>query len=365
MKIWIVTPRYYPIDCGLSVVVDRLASIMSDNSHEVTVLAPSAPPEEKKSFEVIQTSLNRLGMIKQLLSLRKPDIINIHGYTNICFYSALVAFFNNIPCVYTLEGGECWRESRVSKKIIYLLNHSYSVVVTEDMKNRMLKIGYRPEQFDTVILPGVDKNKFNADNYPRAREILGKRFGIGKNEFVILIIGGLYPIKEIKLLTDTFLEVRKKRKCKLLLVGTGPMDNFVIKKCIDNNVEGDVIMPGNILNENMPIIYAGCDVFISGYSLVTIMEAMSSGKPVITCPEGGAGEIIDNGVDGIIVTDRKEGMVREVIRLIDNTSLGVKLGKKAIEKIIKKFTWDIITSKYLDVFQQLFINRKGEKCLKM
>ena len=51
----------------------------------------------KKDQTLVDTSANIMTSVYAALNEIKPDAVLVHGDTNTCFYSALAAFYNNIP----------------------------------------------------------------------------------------------------------------------------------------------------------------------------------------------------------------------------------------------------------------------------
>lgn len=98
--------------------------------------------------------------------------------------------------------------------------------------------------------------------------------------------------------------------------------------------------------------YTACDVFVMPTSQreggldvesfgIVYLEAMAYGKPVVASTNGGAREIVDNGVNGFLVPDGKtETLVDCVRRLLNSATLRERLGSAGREKVRQKFLWE-------------------------
>ena len=69
-----------------------------------------------------------------------------------------------------------------------------------------------------------------------------------------------------------------------------------------------------------------------------IIEGMSLMKPVIATDMGGAAEIIENGVSGLLVPPRNpEALVENVMLLLENPELRQEIGRRAMMRVKEKF----------------------------
>jgi len=102
--------------------------------------------------------------------------------------------------------------------------------------------------------------------------------------------------------------------------------------------------------------FSDTDIF-SYYSFednlpIAIMEAMASGLPVVTNNIGAVSEIIDNGENGFIVSDR-ENYQNVLLKLMSDFEFRKKIGNMARQKIITGFSWKVILSKWLELYKEL------------
>jgi glycosyltransferase involved in cell wall biosynthesis len=74
---------------------------------------------------------------------------------------------------------------------------------------------------------------------------------------------------------------------------------------------------------------------------VNILEAMSCELPVIATDCVGPRELIEDGVSGIIVKDRKpESMAAKIIELLQNKELRIKLGNEGRKRVLERYNWE-------------------------
>jgi glycosyltransferase involved in cell wall biosynthesis len=111
--------------------------------------------------------------------------------------------------------------------------------------------------------------------------------------------------------------------------------------------------------DSISAAYHAADVFIfptlyEPFGLV-ITEAMASGLPVITSGTSGAAEIMEDGMDGLLLDNpRDAGMIaKRINQLIADPAFRSKLGKAASQKAAS-YTWDVVAEKWLSVFKECY-----------
>jgi glycosyltransferase involved in cell wall biosynthesis len=83
------------------------------------------------------------------------------------------------------------------------------------------------------------------------------------------------------------------------------------------------------------------------------LEAIAAGKPVVAFNAGAISEIVQSGVNGILVkpydTDKLAGAM---LRLLDNPRLQGEMSR-ASQQIASEYDWSIIAQKYIAVYNEL------------
>jgi glycosyltransferase involved in cell wall biosynthesis len=105
-----------------------------------------------------------------------------------------------------------------------------------------------------------------------------------------------------------------------MFIGTGPDLEMLQRYVIDNDMQGQVLFLG--LRDDMPTVLSFVDLLVStsissheGMSNV-ILEAMASGKPVISTESVGSAEIIRDGYNGFLVDSASTQHLCESILLL-------------------------------------------------
>ncbi len=150
-------------------------------------------------------------------------------------------------------------------------------------------------QIDTpIIINGVNLKRFSSE--PNGKETeLKQKLGIRNNGLVYLTIGGIEPRKNSLNLLQAFIKVLKTHpQAQLIIAGGETLFDYepyrvkffnLVKE--HNLIIGEqLILPGVMLDADIPVLYRCADAFIfpsikEGWGLV-LLEAIASGLPVLT-----------------------------------------------------------------------------------
>lgn len=170
------------------------------------------------------------------------------------------------------------------------------------------------------------------------RESLRKKLGLRGVTFIY--VGRLWYGKGLVYMAEAFkiAQERSDQQMSLLLVGDGPEEASLRKRCIEHGIR-NVVFVGFQQKIDLPRYYAAADIFVfptlgDTYGLV-IDEAMACGLPVIST--NAVGEIhdrIEDGVNGYIVPPRNsEAMAERMLKLMNDGSLRQRMGEYSEAKI--------------------------------
>lgn len=157
-----------------------------------------------------------------------------------------------------------------------------------------------------------------------------RKFGIPKDSFVALFVGSFTDYKRPQ---DAIGAVASVPGATLILIGEGGEEGKY-RALAEKLGAGDrVFFIRRVSEGELESFYQQCDCLIftaeQSWGLV-IPEAMLRGKPVITCPETGASEIVQDGKTGFIVAPRSPGQIAEKIALLrSKPALAKKVGAAA------------------------------------
>ena len=101
---------------------------------------------------------------------------------------------------------------------------------------------------------------------------------------------------------------------------------------------------------------AACDVFVmpnretaegsvEGFGIV-LLEASSSGKPVVAGRSGGAVDAVEHNKTGLLVDPcSQRSLENAIIALLTNPQLSAKLGEQGRKRVERDFKWEVVVAR--------------------
>ncbi len=98
----------------------------------------------------------------------------------------------------------------------------------------------------------------------------------------------------------------------------------------------------------------GTRVDISELLGLSLLEAMSSGTPVICSDVGGLPEVVEDGVTGMVVPPGDVDALRDAIeRVCRDDELAGRLGAAARDVVLQRFTWDGCAHRCIELYESV------------
>lgn len=242
--------------------------------------------------------------------------------------------------------------SRTLEKVslAFTVSESLRRVVIEDWGSDAKKVH--------VIPNGVDIDLFNPEAKP---------FGIrdkfnAREDGIVCFVGALGPWHGIDQLLRAF-SVALDKHANLRLVLVGGAREYEIGH-LKSQAEGlgiakRVHFLGRIVHRQIPGVLVESDVAVApypeadfGFSPLKIFEYMACGLPVIASDVPSTREIVDKGVNGLLVKpdDMKE-LADAIVCVLEDPSLAMGLKKEAL-KAVQNFSWEKSTEKLVELYRQ-------------
>ena len=224
------------------------------------------------------------------------------------------------------------------------------ITVSKAIRNELVRWGISPEKIITIY------NGVNTDFFRPAaltKNALDK-YAI-KNPYC-LFVGRLTRRKGVQYL----LQALVKADVNCVIVGDGPERNNLMSLAKKQGILNRVTFTGFIPVEDLQRLYAGAEFFVlpstaEGVAL-TILEAMSSGLPVITADIPGASEVVLDGYNGFLVAPRDvEALSSKIQVLAKEREARKNMGNNARQFVIKNFSWRSIAEKTVEAYQKTIL----------
>jgi glycosyltransferase involved in cell wall biosynthesis len=206
-----------------------------------------------------------------------------------------------------------------------------------------------------VIYNGVDLATFseNLDDRAYGRHAMG----VGTKDFVILQVARLDALKDHATAIRAIERVARHRPdARLVLVGEGPEEGTIRAEVRRRSLESRVVFLG--LRSDVPRLLPAADVFlltsVSEGIPVTLIEAMGAALPVVATRVGGVGEVVDDGVTGLLSPAGDDaGLAEQILRLAGRPEERKRMGRSGRERARAMFTEEQMHEGYLRLYQEM------------
>ena len=339
--------------------VVNLCAELQRRGHDVTlaiarVHGDNQPVLKEKAIESSVKLFEGLTMRRRINMSALRDVRSLAGYmkqerfdivhTHLTHDHALVSFalmgMKDRPVVVRTSHKGLPLKNRVGNR--FLMRHADALITVSRMAGIKDALSFSlPSDRVAIIQNAIDLERF----VPRSKkEALMEEMGIKSSDVVVGIVARLQRHRRY----EVFLEAMKlvsgtHPHIKAIIVGRGTYAEEVAYRPVrEMGLEGTVILAGYRKDDYMDVLALfDMKVFLvpgSDGSCRAARELMAMGKPVIAANRGMLPEIIDDGINGLIIEDSAENLAAAIIRLAENEEVRKLMGSKAREMTLSSFS---------------------------
>ncbi|MBU2869095.1 glycosyltransferase [Colwellia sp. E2M01] len=352
---------------GTEMVIKNIIDGSEHNQFKMSVLCIESPlgpfAEELQKDGIEFFEFNRQpGFDKKLIaSIRKTikenniDIIHCHQYTP-WVYGVIAAAFTKTKVIFTEHGRFYPDSSTWKRKLINPILNLFTDQVTaisKATKQALVEFENISEKSIDVIYNGIAPLQVDDEEVRALKESLG----IPDNHMVLGTVARFDPIKNHTMMLKAFSKVLVEHpNTTLMIVGDGE-ERENIERCIKTlNLANNVILTGY---ESKPAYHiALMDIFLlsslSEGTSMTLLEAMSIGKPCVVTNAGGNPEIVIEGENGFVTINKDESLFAEaMIKIISEEYKYLELSLAAKKRFDSYFSATTMNYLYSNIYKKL------------
>lgn len=302
--------------------------------------------------------------VVQILLRERPDVVQIatadDGYIGLWLRKQF-----QLPYVIYAHGNEILDAARSDwgKPTESLRRASRVLAVSRFTAALVEETGVNAKRIE-IVHPGCDIDSFRP-HLPGS--LLRKRYLGGRHRgHVILSVGNLVSRKGHDMVIRALPRLLGAMEdVTYLIVGDGPYRTVLEELASELDVREHVVFAGKVPDEDLPDIYALCDVFvlpsreqpnlcdIEGFGMV-FLEANASGKPVVAGRSGGVGDAVVDGETGLLVDPLDpDGIASSIERLLATPRLASRMGKQGRERAVREFSWVAVGERLRGILQHV------------
>ena len=384
MKIGMMVDSYKPYVSGITTYIDVNKRYLELAGHEVFVFTFGDLENQVNEPRVIYSKGVPLADSGFYLSLRysqtakkllqSMDIVHVHHP----FLSGRLALHYchpvQIPIVFT-------NHTRYD-----LYAQAYLPMMPGEISHGLLQ-AYMPslcEAVDLVIAPsaGMEKvlRQFNVtgkiavipngvalDNFYQAEPFSRSKLGFKADDILLVYTGRLAPEKNLPFLLESFAGVAQAiPNTYLLLIGSGIQQFEEELKTLVGEIEltGRVRFMGRIVYDKLPTYLAMSDIFVTASVTevhpLSVIEAMGTGLPVMGIHSVGVGDIVQEGVTGLLSSHDLPAFTAKLTQLCLAPHLRAQM-REAAQKASSAYHITHTTSLMLGQYEALIRSYKPRK----
>jgi glycosyltransferase involved in cell wall biosynthesis len=287
----------------------------------------------------------------------KPDLIHAHELLSPSYIAVFARRIFGVPVVAkVLRGGELGDLDKLQRKpfgkwriALFRRYIDRFIVISREIDDELAHIGVPPDH--RIHIPnGVDIERFA----PLADDKMQKmRSSLGFSSNLMAIYSGrLETEKRVNLLVDLWPRIRADHSDAILIIlGSGSQETEL------KRIAGEGICFLGQVDDVVPYLQI-TDLFIlpsitEGLSNA-LLEAMAVGLPVIVTDVGGASDVVEHGVSGLLIAPDDPAQLEEMIaRVLDDATYRLQLGHQARQRIAVDFALTTTLDRLMALYKQI------------
>jgi glycosyltransferase involved in cell wall biosynthesis len=293
-----------------------------------------------------------------LLKMNKFDLSHSFFTVPCGFLSLIFNILYGLPYIVSLRGsdvpGYSERFDKLYKFLLPLVRLIWKkaekvIANSEGLKELAEKV-YDKKQI-RVIMNGVDTEKFDPEKYKDL-----ENEGVGA--FRVICGTRVTARKGLRYLIGAVEKMKNRGELVLLdIIGEGDEKDELEALVREKGLEEEVNFLGVLDHDDVPKFMAKADIFVSPSlnegMANAMLEALAMGLPLVATNIGGTKELIEEGVNGLIVeTQSEDDLVSKILQLKNDPELKEKMSRISRERALK-ISWQDVASAYHEAYQEV------------
>jgi phosphatidylinositol alpha-mannosyltransferase len=200
-----------------------------------------------------------------------------------------------------------------------------------------------------IIPNGIDYPHFASEVPPLPKYMDHKRN--------ILFVGRQEKRKGLPYLLEAYARLKRERPdIRLIVVGPDGGMRPACERYVRQQKLEDVVFTGLVPYKELPRYYKTADIYCApntGHESfgIVLLEAMAAGTPIIASDIGGFADLLEVGVEGMLVPPRDAAALATAMdHLLSDTVLREQMGRAGTIRA-EPYGWDHVSARVLDYYQ--------------
>ena len=302
----------------------------------------------------ITNNLRAYKEVKNILLENKYKFLHCHSPIG-GVVGRIAGYKTQTKVIYTAHGFHFFKGAPLINWLLYYPIEKYlskytDILITINQEDYKKAKTFHAKKLEYIPGIGIDieKIKNTIVDKKKKREELGLR----ENSIVFISVGELSKRKNHIIPIRALSQIRDNKNIFYLIVGIGPLENYLKEECKKLGIENQVKFLG--FRKDVYELYKISDICIfpslqEGLP-VALMEAICCNLPVVCSNIRGNNDLIINGKNGFLIENKTEEYSKKLDFLIKNKNFYKNL-KKDNEKIVKKININNIKEHMKEIYR--------------
>jgi glycosyltransferase involved in cell wall biosynthesis len=296
----------------------------------------------------------------RLFRRRQIKAVVTMGAGDKMFWGRLAAKRAGVPVIVSALHSTGWPDSigRLNRLLTPITDAF--VAVAPSHGRFLIEREHLPAEKVVVVPNGVDTERFRP-RYDTAA--IRRGLGIEPSTPVVAILAALRPEKNHELFLEAASRVaRRMPAARFLVIGDGPRRAALEQLAAELGIESRVLFLGS--RRDVPRLLAAADVLAltshNEANPLSILEAMSVGRPVVATNVGSVGDVVRDGRTGYLIRPGDaDALAVRLVQLLDEPLLSVMMGRAARELVLSRWSVEAMVAGYEELISSLYERRTG------
>lgn len=281
-----------------------------------------------------------------------PDLLHVHCFGPNGPYAVAAAAVARRPVIISGHGETFMdahdifgRSALMNQQLKYALQSSAAVtacsrVAAQDLISRF-------GATDVVVVPNGTEQARSSDSVARRHTVQGAK--------QVVAVGRMVEVKGFDLLLHAFATVDPPHR--LVLVGEGPERSALEALALELGIGDRVDFPGRLEGSEVLRVMQESNAVVvpsrrEAFGIV-VLEAWTSGTPLIATSRGGPRDIVTDEVDGLIVDPEDLcALARAICRVFEDEDLADRLASTGRLRV-QSYTWEAVVDRYEEIYSNV------------
>ena len=294
-------------------------------------------------FPLPVRAFSLISLFKLVCFTRRTDIDIIHSHgKGAGMYSRFLGIITNRPVIHTFHGVHYHNYNCVMKKLYFLAERTLTrftkhiINVSDAEHEEGVRLKLFPRSKARVIYNGINIEAVR--NSSIGSELLDLIKSIKKDNILICTVARFDSVKGIDVAIQAMKNLKKHTKnFKYVLIGDGELKGEIEKEISNCHLNDHVILLG--FRDDVPGILKMMDIYLSSSRSesmsMTLLEAMSSGLPIVATDIPGNRGLVKNGL--LAMAEDPVDITRKICMLIESSERRNKLAVEGRVLVTKTY----------------------------